>query len=121
MENLRLHFESIGFIGDSLDSIIDAFEIKEFKKNDFIVEEGKVSKHIGIVKSGILHYYTVKEGEEKTHYISVTNTWFASLLSFLCEAPALENMTVTKFAILPNGYCAFVFISSLVSLFFSMS
>jgi len=41
----------------------------------------------------MLHYYTLKDGEEKTHYISITNTWFASLLSFICEAPALENIT----------------------------
>lgn len=93
MENLKLYFESLGFKEESLEVIIDAFEIKEFKKNDFIVVEGKVSRQIGIVKNGMLHYYTVKEGEVKTHYISVTNTWFASLLSFLSEAPAIENIT----------------------------
>lgn len=93
MENLRLYFESVGFKDDSLDAITDVFEIKEFKKNDFIVEEGKISRQIGIVKSGMIHYYTVKEGEEKTHYVSVTNTWFTSLFSFLSEAPALENIT----------------------------
>jgi len=32
MDNLILYFESIGFTGDNLDIIIDAFEIKEFKK-----------------------------------------------------------------------------------------
>lgn len=92
MENLRLYFEFVGFKDDSLEAIIDNFEIKEFKKNDFIVEEGKVSKHIGIVKNGILHYYTVKDGEEKTHYISIANTWFASLLSFISERPSFENI-----------------------------
>lgn len=93
MENLKLYFESIGFTGDGLEAILDAFTTAEFKKNDFIVTEGKVSRHIGIVKNGMLHYYTLKDGEEKTHYISITNTWFASLLSFISEAPALENIT----------------------------
>jgi CRP-like cAMP-binding protein len=93
MKNLKLYFESIGFNGDDLDAIVDAFEIHELKKNDFFVGEGKISRHIGIVRNGMLHYYTVKDGEEKTHYISVTNTWFASLLSFLSETPALENIT----------------------------
>lgn len=93
MENLILYFKSIGFTEDNLDTIVDAFEIREFKKNDFIVTEGKVSSYIGIVKNGMLHYYTLKDGEEKTHYISTTNTWFASLLSFISEAPALENIT----------------------------
>ncbi len=93
MDNLKLYFKSVGFTSESLESIIDAFTIEEFKKNDFIVTEGKVSKQIGIVKNGMLHYYTLKDGEEKTHYISITNTWFASLLSFISEAPALENIT----------------------------
>jgi signal-transduction protein with cAMP-binding, CBS, and nucleotidyltransferase domain len=93
MENLKLYFESVGFKENSLSAIIDAFEISKFKKNDFIVAEGKVSKHIGIVKSGMLHYYTLRDGEEKTHYISIANTWFASLLSFISESPSLENIT----------------------------
>ena len=93
MDNLELYFKSVGFPTESFESIIDAFTIEEFKKNDFIVQEGKVSKHIGIVKNGMLHYYTSKDGEEKTHYISITNTWFASLLSFISEAPSLENIT----------------------------
>src|SRR6476620_4841482 len=93
MENLKLYFESVSFKSSVLDTIIDNFEIKEFKKNDFIVKEGKVSTEIGIVKSGMLHYYTIKDGEEKTHYISINNTWFASLLSFLSQAPAIENLT----------------------------
>lgn len=93
MENLQHYFQSVGFTNESLDTIMDAFTIQTFKKNDFIVEEGKVSRHIGIVKSGMVHYYTVKDGEEKTHYISIANTWFASLLSFISEAPALENLT----------------------------
>lgn len=93
MENLILYFESIGFKDENLDTIVAAFEIKDFKKNDFIVTEGKVSKYIGIVKNGMLHYYTLKDGEEKTHYISISTTWFASLLSFISETPSLENIT----------------------------
>jgi CRP/FNR family transcriptional regulator, anaerobic regulatory protein len=93
MENLILYFESIGYTGENLDKIVGAFEIKEFKKNDFIVTEGKVSRYIGIVKNGMLHYYTLKDGEEKTHYISISTTWFASLLSFISETPSLENIT----------------------------
>jgi CRP/FNR family transcriptional regulator, anaerobic regulatory protein len=93
MEKLKLYFENLGFTEAGLEAIVDAFTIEEFKKNDFIVTEGKVSKQIGIVKNGMLHYYTLKDGEEKTHYVSITNTWFASLLSFISEAPALENIT----------------------------
>lgn len=93
MEQLGQYFQSVGFSGENLQEILDAFTLETFGKNDFIVAEGKTSRKIGIVKSGMLHYYTLKNGEEKTHYISVANTWFASLLSFISEKPSLENIT----------------------------
>lgn len=90
MEQLTKYFEQIGFTGDDLNTIIDAFVLKEFKKNDFVVEYGKTSKFIGIVKSGMFQYYVLKDGEEKTSYVSIEHTWFASLLSFISETPSHE-------------------------------
>ena len=62
------------------------------KKNDFIVEEGKTSRYIGFVESGMFQYYVIKDGEERTSYVSIENTFFASVLSFISETPALENI-----------------------------
>lgn len=92
METLKSYFANIGFEGESLTKILDAFSLETFEKNDFVVEYGKTSKHIGFVKSGMFQYYVLKDGEEKTHYINIENTWFASLLSFISEVPALENI-----------------------------
>src|SRR5687768_5834282 len=92
METLKSYFSNIGFKGESLMDIIEAFSLQTFHKNDFVVEYGKTSKHIGFVKSGMFQYYVMKDGEEKTHYINIENTWFASLLSFLSESPAVENI-----------------------------
>lgn len=92
MDIIRKYFEAIGFEDEALDTIADAFLLQAFRKNDFIVEQGKVSRHIGFVKSGMLHYYTLTDGDEKTHYVSISNTWFASLLSFIGEIPAPENI-----------------------------
>jgi len=41
------------FAGDNLNKVLDAFTFREFKKNEFVGEEGKVSKHIGFVESGM--------------------------------------------------------------------
>lgn len=92
MEKLRQYFVKVGFEGESLNKITESFSLKAFEKNDFVVEFGKTSKHIGIVKSGMFQYYVLKDGEEKTSYISIENTWFASLLSFISEKPARENI-----------------------------
>jgi CRP/FNR family transcriptional regulator, anaerobic regulatory protein len=92
MEKLKKYFAGIGFAGDDLNKIVDSFSFNTFEKNDFVVEYGKISSHFGFVESGMFQYYVLKDGEEKTHYVSVENTWFASLHSFISGTPALENI-----------------------------
>jgi CRP-like cAMP-binding protein len=100
MGNVRPYFQMLGFAGESLDKISDAFTYQEFEKNDFVVECGKTSRHIGLVESGLFQYYVIKDGEERTTYVSVANTFFASVSSFVGEQPALENVrALTKGAI----------------------
>jgi len=82
----------MGFQGSDLDRIIGSFELKLFKKNDFVVQEGKISKHIGFVETGLFQYYVLKDGEERTTYVSIENTFLASVLSFISGAPARENV-----------------------------
>ncbi len=99
MEKIREYFASLGFAHENLEKIVNAFVLQKFEKNDYVVEYGKISRHFGFVESGMFQYYFLKDGEEKTHYISVENTWFASLLSFITEMPSLENVK----ALTPGG------------------
>lgn len=57
MEKLKIYFESVGFSGEDLERIIHAFTLQGYEKNDFVVEYGKISKHIGLVNTGIFQYY----------------------------------------------------------------
>lgn len=92
MLKVKKYFETIGFAGDDLKKILNAFELQKFKKNDFVVEEGKTSKYIGFVETGMFQYYVIQDGEERTNYVSIENTFFASVLSFISETPSLENV-----------------------------
>lgn len=92
MEKLRAYFEMLGFSGNDLNAVTDAFKLQSFEKNDLVVMEGKTSKYIGLVESGIFQYYVVKDGAEVTSYVSVPDTWFASVMSFVSEKPSLENI-----------------------------
>ncbi len=92
MLKVTQYFKTIGFAGDDLEKILNVFELQSFKKNDFIVEEGKTSRHIGFVETGMFQYYVIKDGEERTSYVSIENTFFASVLSFISEKPSLENV-----------------------------
>jgi CRP-like cAMP-binding protein len=92
MQKLKTYFEVIGFSGKDLDSIISAFSKQAFSKGDYFVEEGKISKYLGFVDAGLFQYFVWKDGEEKTTYVSVENTWLASLLSLIAQTPSLENV-----------------------------
>ena len=92
MEKLQAYFGQIGFKGQELLDVVNAFKLHAFEKNDLVVMEGKTSRHIGLVESGIFQYYVVKDGVEITSYVSVPNTWLASVMSFVSERPSLENI-----------------------------
>ena len=66
MEKLKTYFENIGFTSDDLKKILNAFELRHFKKNEFLVEEWKTSKYIGFAETGMFQYYVIKNVEERT-------------------------------------------------------
>lgn len=92
MSSLQHYFSAIGFDGEELEAIVSSFELKSFSKNDMIVSEGKISRYIGLVETGMFQYFVNKEGEEITTYVSVAGSWLASVSSFINEKPSLENI-----------------------------
>ncbi len=92
MEKLKQYFSQVGFKGETLDKIITSFQSRIFNKNDLVVTEGKVSRHIGLVENGIFQYYVIKDGIEITSYVSVEGTWLASVKSFISQQAAQENI-----------------------------
>ena len=92
METINEYFSALGFGGKDLETVCKAFTLKTFRKNEMLLQEGKTSKHIGIVKSGMFQYYVVKDGEERTTYVNIANTWLASVMSFVSGRPAMENI-----------------------------
>lgn len=92
MEPLKAYFLQLGFNSEDAERVTDSFVLQHFDKNDLVVMEGKTSKHIGLVQTGLFQYFVNKDGEEITSYISTVYTWLASVMSFVSEQPALENI-----------------------------
>jgi CRP/FNR family transcriptional regulator, anaerobic regulatory protein len=111
MSKLRHYFEDLGFNEEALDKIVAAFKLQTFEKNDLVVTEGRMSRYIGFVDHGLFQYFVVKDGVEVTSYVSVNNTWLASVMSFVSEKPALENIRA-----LTNGAVFMISKASLKSL-----
>lgn len=92
MEKLKKYFENIGFTGECLQKIMDAYELKAYKKGAYFSEEGKTSKYLGFIEKGVFQYYVIKDGEERTTYVSIENSFLSSVMSFIAEKPALESI-----------------------------
>jgi len=92
MEKLEMYFKSEGFSDGDISAIIQCFHPKRILKGGYFVEEGKTSRHLGFVEKGFLQYYVNIDGEEKTTYSAGENNFVASLISFLKQVPAKENI-----------------------------
>lgn len=101
MQKLKSYFESAGFNDTDSDKIVSCFKRQQFDKGDYFVKEGNKSLQMGFIETGQFQYYSITEqGEEKTTYISLANTFVASLLTYLTEIPARENIRALTNAIL---------------------
>lgn len=90
MNALQQYFEKAGFSVAETARILQEFKLTTFEKGDYFIAEGKTSRHLGFVASGLFQYFLLKDGEEKTTYVSMENTFIASLLSYLQETPSHE-------------------------------
>jgi len=90
---LKQYFQSVGFNEASAVEIASKFVQQRLKKGEYFVKSGIVSKSLAFLEEGQLQYYSIDaNGEERTTYISMANTFVASLLSFLNEVPPRENI-----------------------------
>jgi CRP/FNR family transcriptional regulator, anaerobic regulatory protein len=93
MEKLKHYFQQVGFSSEQAAEIASKFSYQELAKGDLFVKSGVVSKTLAYLEDGQLQYYSIDaNGDERTTYISLANTFVASLLSLLNEVPARENI-----------------------------
>ncbi len=93
MEQLQHYFQRAGFNPEQAAEIASHFVFKELRKGEFFVRSGVTSNSLAYLEEGQLQYYSLAaDGEERTSYISLANTFVASILSFLNEMPARENI-----------------------------
>jgi CRP-like cAMP-binding protein len=76
---------------------IDVFESKvirkTLKKGDYFLKEGRVSKEVAFVKSGLFRsfYYSSKD-QEVTYYFTFSKSFVSAYSSFLTQTETVENI-----------------------------
>jgi CRP-like cAMP-binding protein len=72
--------------------ISTCFEQRFFEKDEIILMEGKICRHLYFLENGLLRYYINKDGNEITKFFTEAPYCFTSQVSFTDQKPATENI-----------------------------
>jgi CRP-like cAMP-binding protein len=77
---------------DEWKQISDCFEKRVIEKDEIILQEGKICRHLYFVENGLLHFYINKDGDHITKFFTKAPYFFTSQSSFNSQKPASENI-----------------------------
>lgn len=105
-ETLATYLLGKGELTQSELELIEQFSIlKKVRKNQFLLEEGKVSNFNGFVAKGSFRLFRIGEdGEEHIMKFAIENWWISDFTSFMsgepsnCYIDALENSELILFS-----------------------
>lgn len=98
IEVLRQHLiDRLGTDIEHLDMVLLHFRLVEVDRNQFLVKEGDICKHVYFIAKGCLQVFTYdNEMNETTRDIVTEGTWCSELLSFGSGQPATENIRTVE-------------------------
>lgn len=70
--------------------IQQAFEKRVFKKDEFLLEEGKVCRYFYFLEEGLVRFFIVKNGEDISKIFTAAPNCFTSTTSFRSQKPSVE-------------------------------
>lgn len=90
----------IGQLGhniDQLDTVIQHFTPITTKRNEFLVREGEICKHVYFIVKGCVQILVLDhEGHETTRDFYFENNWVSQLQSFGTQTPSTENLVTPE-------------------------
>lgn len=111
---MKHFFKSFEFLNAEDLNLIDSLVTKRIlKKGEYLIQEGKVSTEIALIKSGILRlYYNNAAGEDITGCLAFDNEILSAYSSFITQEPSEENIQAvcdTEVAILTKEQLDFLY------------
>ena len=97
MINFKRFIENYTEIPDSDWQIItQVFEIREYVKNDSLLEEGSVCRYFYFLEHGLIRFFHYINGEDLTRTFCIAPYCFTSKASFRKQVAADENIQVLE-------------------------
>jgi CRP-like cAMP-binding protein len=78
----------------------DCFEQVVLSKNEYLLNEGQVCRHLYFLEQGALRGFYTLDGKEITHWFGFEKDFVTSFHSFTTQKPAVENIQLVEGSIL---------------------
>ncbi len=82
------------------DAVKSLFKEEVVKKNDFILEEGKICTKISFIKSGLVRRFYIDDGTEITKWIYHDGHWLTSMASYFNRNSSYEYLQACEDTVL---------------------
>lgn len=101
MKALLDQLQNIYQISAEAQAVLTAcFEEIVLPKNDFLLTEGKVCRHLYFLEQGALRGFYHLDGKEITHWFGFEMDFVTSFHSFITQEPSVENIQLIEGAVL---------------------
>ena len=81
-------------------AVYNCFEKLVLPKNELLVTDGKVCRHLYFLEQGALRGYYLLDGKEITHWFGFENDFVTSTHTFITGQPAVENIQLLEGSVL---------------------
>jgi CRP-like cAMP-binding protein len=101
VEQLLNHIKNYSPLSvDAQHALQDCFEQVVFSKNEYLLTEGKICRHLYFLQQGALRGFYIMDGKEITHWFGFENDFVTSFHSFITQEPSVENIQLLEGSIL---------------------
>ncbi|MDX2129750.1 MAG: cyclic nucleotide-binding domain-containing protein [Chloroherpetonaceae bacterium] len=98
IETLKTHLiKRLGSQTEQLDLVLSNFKTLKTKRNQTLLTQGEVCKHVYFIAKGCLQVFVYDdEMNETTRDIIIEDSWCTELMSFGKQQPATENIRAVE-------------------------
>jgi len=101
MEHLLAHISNYHPLStEAQNALQDCFEKIVLAKNEYLLTQGNVCRHLYFLEKGALRGFYNLDGKEITHWFGFENDFVTSFHSFITQQAAIENIQLLEGSIL---------------------
>ncbi|WP_315814966.1 Crp/Fnr family transcriptional regulator [Paraflavitalea speifideaquila] len=101
MEQLLQHLKNFYHLSEAAQlTLQDSFTKVILPKNEMLITEGKICRHLYFLEQGCLRGFYNLEEKEITHWFGFENDFVTSFHSFTTQQPAVENIQLIEGCVL---------------------